>query len=90
MVGMLAVLGVAARNGILLVHHYQHLEEVEGMPFGAELALRGASERLAPILMTSLAFIFGVTPMVWAVAVSFATDHRARPARARVDQENRE
>jgi Cu/Ag efflux pump CusA len=65
MVGLLAVLGVAARNGILLVHHYQHLEVEEGVPFGLELVLRGASERLAPILMTSLCTGLALVPLVW-------------------------
>src|SRR5207247_3056051 len=54
LVGMITVLGIAARNGILLVQHYRHLERVEAQPFGVELVLRGASERLSPILMTTL------------------------------------
>ena len=49
------MLGIAARNGIMLVSHYRHLEESEGVPFGRGLVLRGASERLAPIVMTALA-----------------------------------
>ena len=40
LVGFLTVLGIAARNGILLINHYQHLEREEGMPFGIELVLR--------------------------------------------------
>ena len=55
LVGFLTVFGIAARNGILLVNHYQHLEDVEGQPFGIDLVLRGSRERLAPILMTALA-----------------------------------
>ena len=42
-------------DGILLVNHCQHLEKVEGEPFGPALVLRGARERLLPILMTTLA-----------------------------------
>ena len=38
----------------MLINHYQHLEQVEGEPFGPGLVLRGARERLAPILMTTL------------------------------------
>jgi Cu/Ag efflux pump CusA len=53
LVGFVTVLGIAARNGIMLVSHYRHLEISEGLPFGAELVLRGAQERLAPILMTA-------------------------------------
>ena len=56
--------GIAARNGILLINHCQHLEEQEGMAFGRELVLRGARERLAPILMTSLATGLALVPLV--------------------------
>ena len=54
LVGFVSVLGIAARNGIMLISHYRHLETVEGVPWGRELILRGAEERLAPILMTAL------------------------------------
>jgi CzcA family heavy metal efflux pump len=64
LVGMFAVLGIAARNGILMISHLQHLEEQEGVPFGRELVLRGASERLAPILMTALATALALAPFV--------------------------
>jgi hypothetical protein len=47
LVGFVTVLGIAARNGIMLVSHYRHLEDVEGVPFGPELVKRGAEERLA-------------------------------------------
>jgi Cu/Ag efflux pump CusA len=46
LVGFVSVLGIAARNGIMLVSHYQHLEREEGEPFGDHLILRGAEERL--------------------------------------------
>jgi len=64
LVGFLTVLGIAARNGILLINHYQHLEQQEGQPFGLELVARGARERLAPILMTSLATGLALVPLV--------------------------
>ena len=64
LVGFVTVLGIAARNGIMLVSHYRHLEDVEGVPFGAELAARGAEERLAPILMTALATGLALVPIV--------------------------
>ena len=48
LVGFVTVLGIAARNAIMLVSHYRHLQVEEGMPFGSELILRGAEERLAP------------------------------------------
>jgi Cu/Ag efflux pump CusA len=62
-VGLVTVIGIAARNGIMLVSHYRHLEQEESMPFGRELVLRGAEERLAPILMTALATGLALVPI---------------------------
>ncbi len=64
LVGFFTVFGIAARNGILLINHCQHLEQVEGMPFGLDLVIRGAKERLAPILMTTLATGLALVPLV--------------------------
>jgi CzcA family heavy metal efflux pump len=64
LVGFVTVLGIAARNGIMLVSHYRHLEEQEGERFGRELVLRGSAERLAPILMTALATGLALLPIV--------------------------
>ena len=63
-VGFFTVLGTAARNGILLIARFRHLEEQEGVPFGPGLVLRGASERLSPILMTALATALAPAPLV--------------------------
>jgi Cu/Ag efflux pump CusA len=57
------VLGIAARNGILMINHFQHLERQEGVTFGQDLVIRGAKERLAPILMTSLAAALALVPL---------------------------
>ena len=64
LIGFVTVLGIAARNGIMLVSHYRHLEREEGMPFGRELVLRGAEERLAPIAMTALVTALALLPLV--------------------------
>jgi Cu/Ag efflux pump CusA len=64
LVGFLTILGVAARNGIMLISHYQHLEEHEGETFGPGLVLRGARERIAPIMMTALTAGLALVPLV--------------------------
>jgi Cu/Ag efflux pump CusA len=64
LVGFLTILGVAARNGIMLISHYQHLEEKEGEPFGLGLVMRGARERIAPIMMTALTAGLALVPLV--------------------------
>ena len=63
LVGFLTVFGIAARNGILMISHFQHLERYEGEPFGPALVLRGAKERLAPILMTASATGLALVPL---------------------------
>ncbi len=64
LVGFVTVLGIAARNGIMLVSHYRHLEDHEGEAFGPGLVKRGSEERLAPILMTALATGLALLPLV--------------------------
>lgn len=63
LVGFFTVFGIAARNSIMLINHYQHIEEQEGEPFGEALILRGAKERLTPILMTALAAGLALIPL---------------------------
>ncbi|MEN9576217.1 MAG: hypothetical protein RL514_4072 [Verrucomicrobiota bacterium] len=65
LVGFVTVLGIAARNGIMLVSHYRHLQREEGEAFGPNLVLRGAEERLAPILMTAATASLALLPLVW-------------------------
>jgi CzcA family heavy metal efflux pump len=64
-VGFFAVLGIAARNGILLITHYQHLEGQEGVPFDVDLVIRGARERMTPILASSAAIIAALLPIAF-------------------------
>ncbi len=66
LVGLFTVLGVVARHKIMLIDHYRHLERYEGESFGPGLVLRGAKERLAPILMTTLAAGLALVPLIWA------------------------
>ncbi len=65
LVGFLTILGVAARNGIMLISHYQHLEDFEGEEFGMHLVIRGAKERISPIMMTALTAGLALVPLVW-------------------------
>jgi Cu/Ag efflux pump CusA len=70
LVGFLTVFGICARNGILMISHFRHLEHEEGVAFGPELILRGARERLAPILMTASATGLALVPLVVAGPIS--------------------
>ena len=64
LVGFVTVLGIAARNGILLVSHYRHLESEEGHAFSLSTVLQGSEERLIPILMTAATAALALLPLV--------------------------
>lgn len=63
MIGFITLFGIASRNGIMLVSHIRHLLDVEGVTDFREAVMRGASERLAPILMTALAAGLALIPI---------------------------
>ncbi|HEY0178341.1 MAG TPA: efflux RND transporter permease subunit [Dokdonella sp.] len=63
MVGFVALFGMAARNTILLISHYDHLVRSEGAPWGLATALRGAEERLTPVLLTALLTALALLPV---------------------------
>ena len=63
MVGFVALFGMAARNTILLVSHYDHLVRAEGQAWSFQTALRGAEERLTPVLLTALLTAFALLPV---------------------------
>ena len=69
LVGFLTVLGIAARNGIMLISHYQHLEAKEGVAFGPGLIIRGARERISPIMMTALTTALTLVPLLSAGSI---------------------
>ena len=64
LVGFVTVLGIAARNGIMLINRYRHLERTEGEAVGADLVLHGARERLFPMLTTAAVLAIVMVPLI--------------------------
>lgn len=64
LIRFVTVLGIATRNSIMLISHYRHLELKENEIFGFEMILRGAKERLSPILMTTITTALALLPIV--------------------------
>ncbi len=63
MVGFVTLFGISLRNSIMLISHYEHLVHVDRMPWCMETAIRGASERLVPIMMTALVTALALLPL---------------------------
>lgn len=66
LVGFIAVGGVAARNGVLLISHYLHLMRHEGEGFTPQMIVRGTLDRIPPVLMTALSAALALLPLVLA------------------------
>jgi CzcA family heavy metal efflux pump len=63
MVGFVTLFGISLRNSIMLISHYEHLVHVDRLPWQVDTAVRGASERLVPILMTALVTALALLPL---------------------------
>ena len=63
LVGFVTLFGISTRNAVMLIAHYQHLVAVEGAPWNLETAMRGAEERLGPILMTAIVTGIALLPL---------------------------
>lgn len=63
--GLAAILGIAARNGILLIRRFQHLERREGGLFGPDLVIQGTRDLLMPIVMTAIATAAVLVPLLF-------------------------
>jgi CzcA family heavy metal efflux pump len=63
LVGFVTLFGITTRNSIMMISHFEHLVDREGLKWGPEAAIRGASERVVPILMTALVTALGLLPL---------------------------
>lgn len=63
LVGFVTLFGITLRNSMMMIAHYEHLVAIEGVVWGPEAAIQGASDRLAPILMTALVTALGLLPL---------------------------
>ncbi len=63
LVGFVTLFGITMRNSIMMISHFEHLVREENQPWNMETAVRGATERLVPIVMTALVTALGLLPL---------------------------
>ena len=63
LVGFVTLFGITMRNSIMMISHFEHLVQEEGLAWNLDTAMRGAVERLIPILMTAIVTALGLAPL---------------------------